>query len=106
MTKKSAPVHYSPKQVEELKKIKRDNPRPGQRRQLLKDWAAANNRTFEAVRAFVGALKVRKTNGHRGTTVVQTVAPQTPVLANTGVREVRFPIQSWRIEKDELIITY
>lgn len=113
MTKKSAPIHYTSKEIDELKQIKREYPRAHARTQAVKVWAKANNRPFDAVRAKIGKLQVRTMHPRVITPpVVTTVTVQQPAVntplpnANIGIREVRLPIQSWKIENNELVITY
>lgn len=112
-TKKSPPVHYTNKEISDLKQIKRDYPRAHARTQAIKAWAKANNRPFKAVRAKMGKIHVRIVHPKAVTppTVVPVTVQQPPQnfpspSTNTGIREVRLPIQSWKIENNELVITY
>ena len=97
-------IFYTPKEVRELKNIKRTTKRGAERNAAIKEWAAKHNRKESAVYMKMCTLKVGKQR-------VRTPRVNAPVLSVKDTQSFmsgitfRIPIKTMSIVDNHFIIT-
>lgn len=93
-------LFYTPKEVRELKNLKRTTKRGKERNAAIEAWAKAHNRKFSAVYAKVCSLKVGKTYTRR-----KPVVSVKDTQSFVGGTTFRIPIKSVAVVDNHLVIT-
>lgn len=104
-------VFYTPKEIKELKQLKRDYPTARKRTKALTEWAAKNNRSFTSARNKLLTLVARKQYVHRVKTP-RVTAPITQLMSSNGTSvlstsgELTIKIKAVHINGDEMKVTW
>ncbi len=105
-------VFYSPKEVAELKRIKREHKKGNvpDLEQALKDWATAHNRNWKSARAkmYASFQKKKKKTSRRKAIVVRAPRVTAPkvFVKHTSGNQLRIPITGIQFEPGFMIVTY